>query len=222
MDMGVADDGIEELLLELSDRLQDVRAPGSWTGPRAEAWLDWAEGEADVTQAIAAYAEALTLKAQAKGLVKDVRARTRSRDEPPAARPGGLIAIGASPPAPAPRVLDAADPRLPAALESFVAAHRGRAAARSAAARLSERLQAVIDSVLRCEGDAAACADLQKNASLARAAEAARIAGAGDAMILDAIALARAGAGAWRAEAPLEGGSLPQLVVAASPRALTG
>uniref|UniRef100_UPI0028119535 TSCPD domain-containing protein n=1 Tax=Phenylobacterium sp. TaxID=1871053 RepID=UPI0028119535 len=48
-----------------------------------------------------------------------------------------------------------------------------------------------------CEGDAEACADPSRNASLTRAAEAARAAGASDAMILEAVALARAGETAW-------------------------
>jgi ribonucleoside-diphosphate reductase alpha chain len=222
MDDGVADAGFDERELELSDRLATVRAPGSWTGARTEAWVDWAHGEADVTQAIADYVEALTRKAQAKGIVKDVRARTRFRDELSAALTAGQIALGATPATARPRVIEASDAGLLGALEGCIAAHRGRAAARAAAALTAERLQAVMDAVLRCEGDPAACADLAKNATLARAAEAARAAGASDAMILDALALARAGVDAWRAELPAEPASRLELVAAAGPRGLAG
>jgi ribonucleoside-diphosphate reductase alpha chain len=54
-----------------------------------------------------------------------------------------------------------------------------------------------MDAILRCEGEPEACADPLRNTSLARAAEAARAGGASDAMILDAIALARAGHADW-------------------------
>jgi ribonucleoside-diphosphate reductase alpha chain len=218
---GAAQDGIEGRL-ELRDRDLLVRAPRAWTDARTEAWLDWAEGDADVTQAIADHVEALTLKAQAKGLVKDVRARTRFREELTEALTRGAIALSPAPSRPSPTVIEASDPGLAAALDALVARHRGRAAARAAAASLSERLQAVMDAVTRCEGDPAACADLAANASLARAAEAARAAGADDALILEAIALARAGEARWTVEPPAEEEAGLQLVVAAGPRALAG
>ena len=87
-------------------------------------------------------------------------------------------------------------------LAAFVAADRGRRAAAAAADALSARLHAVMDAVARCKGDADACADPGRNANLARAAEAARAAGATDALILETMALARAGERAWRAEPP--------------------
>src|SRR6478735_3104854 len=70
----------EELFLELPDRIAEVTAPTHWTGARLEAWLDWAEGETDMGEAVAQFVEGLTARAQAAGLVKDVRARTRFRD----------------------------------------------------------------------------------------------------------------------------------------------
>jgi ribonucleoside-diphosphate reductase alpha chain len=63
-----------------------------------------------------------------------------------------------------------------------------------------------MDAIARCEGDADACGDPAANPSLARAAESARSAGASDAMILDAMALARAGEALWDAQAEFEAG----------------
>jgi len=59
---------------------------------------------------------------------------------------------------------------------------------------LARRLAAVSDAVRRCHGDADACADPTANQVLARAAWAAREAGAADDAIQDAIAIGRAGA----------------------------
>jgi len=215
MDDGGANHDFEDRILELADGLAGVRAPSGWTAARAEAWLDWARGEVDVTQAMTAYAEALALQAQAKGLVKDARARGRFRDELTEALTRGAVAIGAPPSAAPAQVLTAEEPRTAAELRAHVAAWRGRAAARAASQRLAERLQAVVDAVLRCEGEAAACADPRKNASLARAAEAARAAGADDAAILEAVALARAGETAWTAEPPVGEAPGLALVIAA-------
>src|SRR5581483_11562291 len=83
-----------------------------------------------------------------------------------------------------------------------------------AAHELTRRMQAVMDAILRCDGDPAACADPQANPSLARAAEAVRTAGAPDALILEAIALARSGESVWEAEAPPTRDEALRLVVA--------
>ncbi|HEY3694918.1 ribonucleotide reductase [Phenylobacterium sp.] len=107
-------------------------------------------------------------------------------------------------------------------LAAFEAAHRGERLARIAAETLTLRLQAVIDAVLRCEGDVEACADPARNANLARAAETARAAGAPDALILDAVALARAGEDRWTATAAAEADDALALVVAVSDADLAG
>lgn len=214
--------GIEGRVLELSSGLVELQAPAAWTDARAEAWLDWADGEANVTEAITHYVEALALQAQARGIVKDARGRGRFRDELAEALARGVIAIGAPPPGSRPLVLGATAPHLSSALSAVTAQHRGQAAARAAARTLGDKLQAVMDAILRCEGDAEACADPRKNASLARAAEAARAAGADDAMILEAMALARAGESAWTAEPPPEDAQRLRLAVAASKRDLKG
>jgi ribonucleoside-diphosphate reductase alpha chain len=207
---------IETRALELGGRIAEAQGPAHWTNARLEAWVDWAGGATDVPAAIADYVEELTAQAQAKGLVRDVRARTRFRDGLTEALLSGVIAIGRAPGAP-PAVMDAADPALPAALARLTAEHRGRVAAEAAALELGRRMQAVMDAVLRCEGDPAACADPQANPSLARAAEAARAAGASDALIVEAVALARAGEAAWEAEPPPGVGEAVRLVVAGEP-----
>ena len=200
--------GIEGRTLELGDRLVEVEAPAHFTNARVEAWIDWAGGRTDLAMAIQEHAYDLAGKAQAKGLTKDLRARTRFREAIGEAMLLGVIALKA---AGAPlKVLEAGD----AALERLEAAHRGRDAARAAAGVLGDRLQAVMDAVSRCEGDRATCADPARNTSLARAAEAARAVGAADHTILDAIALTRAGVTAWSCAAPGVAPTTPVVTVA--------
>jgi ribonucleoside-diphosphate reductase alpha chain len=190
--------GIEGRIVERPDGLVEVEAPAHWTGARVEAWLDWAGGRADLAAAVIEYAETLTGRAQAKGLVKDLRARRRFREGLTEALLLGAVAI-ADGTRRTLRVLDAEAADLAPTLQALESAHRGREAAQAAAERLSARLQAVMDAILRCEGDAEACADPVRNSSLARAADAARSAGASDAAILDAVALARCGESLWPA-----------------------
>ncbi|MEO7379511.1 MAG: hypothetical protein ABIV23_05520, partial [Sphingomicrobium sp.] len=187
--------------------------PAHWTGARLEAWIDWADGETDMAEAVADYVEELTARAQARGLVKDVRGRTRFRDDLTAALRAGVLAIGHDRSSRTLRVVDAGSPEVAIA----VAMHRGEAAAQAAALELERRLQAVMDAILRCEGDAEACADPMRNPGLARAAEAARAAGAPDAMIFEAVTLAYAGEGAWEIVPPASGNGRARLVVAGAP-----
>jgi ribonucleoside-diphosphate reductase alpha chain len=222
MGVGAWRAGFEGRLLELSGGVAEAQAPGAWTDARTEAWIDWADGEADVSEAITHYVEALALQAQARGLVKDARARGRFRDELAQALADGRIALAAAPDRPRPLAVDAGAPHALPALKALVAQHRGEAAARAAAQALGARLQAVMDAILRCEGDAEACADPARNASLARAADAARTAGADDTTILEAIVLARAGETAWDCAAPPEPASGLRLVLAAGKRELQG
>ncbi|MBW8814669.1 MAG: ribonucleotide reductase [Caulobacterales bacterium] len=196
MDSETSRAGIEGRILELGDRLVEVEAPAHFTNARVEAWIDWAGGRTDLAAAILQYAYGLAGQAQSKGLTKDLRARTRFRENVTEAMLLGLIALK-----PAGQPLKQLEPG-EAALERMTAAHRGREAAQAAATRQGQRLQAVMDAVLRCEGDAAACADPLRNTSLARAVEAARAAGAEDATILEAIALARAGESVWLCAPP--------------------
>jgi hypothetical protein len=87
-------------------------------------------------------------------------------------------------------------------------------ATEAAAQEIGRRMQAVMDAIARCEGDPEACADPQANPSLARAAEAARAAGAPDDLILEAVALAHAGESAWEIALPAAAETGVRLVVA--------
>jgi ribonucleoside-diphosphate reductase alpha chain len=208
---------IEARTVERDGRLTDALAPAHWTAARLDAWIDWADGQTDIPAAVEAFVEDLTIRAQDKGLVRDVRARTRFRDQLTEALLAGVIAIGRAPGGVAPPVMEAGSPALASTLARLTAAHRGRAAAQAAALELGRRLQAVMDAVLRCEGDPVLCADPQGNPSLARAAEAARAAGASDALVLEAVAAARAGESAWEAEPPAPEAARIGLVVAGPP-----
>ncbi|MBL8553063.1 MAG: ribonucleotide reductase [Phenylobacterium sp.] len=214
MDSETSRAGIEGRILELGDRLVEVEAPAHFTGARVEAWVDWAGGRTDLADAILEAAHEISASAQTKGLTPDLKTRTTFRGHLAEAMLLGHVAL--SPAAPTLKVLEPGDE----ALERVTAAHRGREAAQAAAALTSGRLQAVMDAVLRCEGDAEACADLTRNASLARAADAARAAGAADATILDAIALARAGETAWLCSAPPPAPATPLVAPGATGAAL--
>jgi ribonucleoside-diphosphate reductase alpha chain len=200
----------ESLFLELPDRVVEAASPAHWTGARLEAWMEWAQGETDMAEAVAQFVEDLTGKAQAAGLVKDVRGRTRFRDDLTAGLAAGVLAIGHPRRGRALWVVDAGSPEIALA----VAQHRGEAAAEVAAVELERRLQAVMAAVLRCEGDPDACADPARNPGLARAADAARGAGAPDATILEAITLARSGESAWEIVPPAFTSGGVRLVVA--------
>jgi len=213
-------DGIEARTLELADRAVRVLAPAGWTDAQVEAWIDWAGGETDVVAAIEEFAETLARRAQTKGLVAD-GARDSFREGLAAALLRGAVAICAAPQARSPDVLDLSRAGATQALEALVAIHRGETAAAMAAETLAARLQTVMEAVLRCEGDRSACADPAHNPSLARAAHAAAAAGASPAMILDAVALARGGEGAWRAAPPAAAGQTLR-AIAATPAGLEG
>jgi len=203
----------EGRILELGDRLLEVEAPAHWTTAQVEAWLDWAAGRTDIAGAVGEAVEAITLNAQARGLLRDIRARTQFRDALTEALLCGQIGLAAGG-GPAPRVADAGAADGQRALAALVESHLAEAAMQAGAAELAGRLQAVMEAVLRCEGEAAACADPTQNVTLGRAAEQARSAGASDAMILEAVALARAGEPCWPCAGPPRASSGLSLVVA--------
>ncbi|WP_337187310.1 ribonucleotide reductase [Phenylobacterium sp.] len=183
--------GIEGRILELADRLVEVEAPIHFTNARVEAWIEWAGGRTDLATAIADHAHELAARAQDRGLTRNLRERTRLRESVAEGLRLGWLAL--APRRPPPLRLEGGA----GALDRMVADHRGRQAANAAAAAMAARLQAVMDAVLRCAGEPEACADPARNPGLARAAEAARTAGADDSLILDAVALARSGVGDW-------------------------
>ena len=89
---------IEARTVDLGGRLTEVLAPAHWSNARLDAWIDWATSlgqgrAADIPAVVADVVEELTARAQAKGLVKDVRARTRFRDELTEALLTGTIAV---------------------------------------------------------------------------------------------------------------------------------
>ncbi|WP_312166227.1 ribonucleotide reductase [Phenylobacterium sp.] len=193
---------IERRTLERASSVAEVLAPASWTDARVEAWLDWLGEEADLPAAIFRFAEDLVQLGDARGLFETARARAAFRRDLGAAMLAGQIAMTAARPDPATPVVQTGEAECAGALAALRAQHRGRAMARAAAREMGARLQAVMDSILRCQGDPAACADLRANANLARSAEAARAVGATDSMILEAISLAKAGELEWAAADP--------------------
>lgn len=194
---------IERRILERTSTVLEVLAPASWSDARVEAWIEFVGGEPDLPAGLFKYAESLVQRGEALGLFESVTARSAFRRDLGAAMLAGQIAISEPKAGARLALTKAGAAECVGALSTLRAEHRGRAMARASVRELSRRLQAVMDAVLRCEGDPAACADPQSNASLARAAEAARAAGAGDELILDAIALARAGEDQWTAAAPV-------------------
>jgi len=192
---------VERRTLERRGDVVEVAAPSAWPNAQVEAWLDWAGGDTDLPAAIFRFAEAQVKSGQRLGLFEGVGARGRFRRELGAALLAGRIALRAVSPA-TPDQLE--DPEtLLEGLARYRAAYRGRRSAIEAAAVLGERLQALADAIHRCHGDPDACADPQRNPSLARAAEAARATGASDWAILDAISLAKAGETRLPAAAPI-------------------
>jgi ribonucleoside-diphosphate reductase alpha chain len=183
--------GIEGRILELADRLVEVEAPVHFTNARVEAWIDWAGGRTDLASVFSAYAHDLAARAGERGLTPTLQDRTRFREGVAEGLRMGWLALAARRP---PLALLNGDS---ASLKRFAADHRGRQAARTSSIQMAIRLQAVMDAVLRCEGEDSACADPLHNPGLARAIEAARAGGADDSLISDAIALARSGGAHW-------------------------
>ena len=181
---------MERRSLERSGDVVEVLAPASWPNARVEAWVDWAGGDTDIPAAIFRFAEELVQAGQKGDLFAGVGARGRFRRELGAALVAGRIALRR---VALPGLHTVAAAETSERLARLRAEHRGRQAAVEAAQALAQRLQGVVDAVHRCHGDPDACADPQRNPSLARAAEAARAAGASDAAILDVLSLARAG-----------------------------
>ncbi len=189
----------ERRLLERASGLLDVLAPEAWTDAQVEAWLDWAGDGPDLPASIFARADVIAAAGDAKGLFADPATRSAFRRDLGAALMSGQIALS-DPVAGAGLQALAVDDL--EALRRLRGKSRGQRVAHAAASELARRLQGVMDAIDRCEGDPRACADPQSNISLARAAESARNAGATDAMILDAIALAGAGERVWEVELP--------------------
>jgi len=200
--------------IERASGLVEVLAPCDWSSARIEAWLDWADerglaGSPDAESGIllggpAAYADHLAGSGLVAGLFDTPVDASRFRDDLIAtmiggmASPGGPVRLAA---AAHQEPVDLAAIELEAALSEHLGLSRRNAAVADALEAATTRLQAVMDAVRRCEGDADACADPSKNAALGRAGRAAREAGVSDRLIAEAIALARRGESEWAAVA---------------------
>ena len=187
----------------------DALIPIAWPNAQAEAWIDWSETQtasaADASLALAGgparYAEALVEKGLALGVFGSTADATNFGEEIVASLMAGLAAPVASLTGRDLETIDPDEDHGPEKLRLWVAARRSAEAARMATGLLQAKLAAVAEAVLRCEGPAADCSDPANNPALARAAHAARQAGADDQNILDVIVLAGGGE-AYKPAAP--------------------
>ena len=194
--------------IELASAAVEVVAPRDWTSAQIEAWLAWADRSALVGDdeepsgevlngALGAYADRITDKGRALDLFDDEASAANFREALLASLAQGLAAPAAPFTDCVSPALAFASPEFALALRTRQLALRERRASAEAAPVLAAKLQAVMDAIARCEGEADACADPRKNAALGRAARAARDAGASDSLIRRAIALARADERVW-------------------------
>ena len=181
--------------------LSGVVAPPGWSDARVESWLAWGRQThppiprgtpkllaADTFTnpllggAPARFAASLTAQGWMLGLFDRQADATAFRQALFDAMAHGRLAF-ADARHPAAATIDLSDP----AFDTVAAAHYGAAlAARRGTDTLLTALAAVGEAVRRCEGEG--CADPAQNSALARAAARARLAGADNAAILDAIA----------------------------------
>ena len=208
---------LERRTVERANSVVSVITPSGWTDVRVEAWLDWIDDQPTdlprLSEALASpspvldgaidrWAARLAAWGRALGVFGSEKDARAFADDLTASVLLGLGAPGASradgarihpiaddPHGPAPKDLaarlDLADERL--AFDAETRRRQGEAMAVSALHRVCSALNAVSDAVARCEGPEADCSDPTTNPALARAAWAARQAGADDAAILRAI-----------------------------------
>jgi ribonucleoside-diphosphate reductase alpha chain len=203
---------LELRTLEASGDLIGVLAPRSMPSAQVQAWLDWADSQpastTPETTALAPLPNVLRSASQPAGLLGGGPLRLAQRlaeagwrggmfdrpadagafrDELYALQASGIVAL-ASPKEPRPvPVIDLSVPDGEKALAGFTAEFEAAELARLAQGELRRRLQAISGAVQRCQGDPSACSTPSGNPALARAARAARMAGASDAAIMDAI-----------------------------------
>jgi len=204
--------------IERPDRFIETLAPLGWPDARVEAWLDWAppgasDPESPLDGALERHAARLTKAGREAGLfASEADARAFAADLVDSMLAGYAAPAGPAAALPAPLHVSTIEFR--AAAAEHVSLARADRLAREAASRLDAALTAVADSVLRCEGDARACADPSRNVALARAAQKARAAGASDASIADAVASAGAPGFSTSAARPA---TIPPLLALAEP-----
>jgi ribonucleoside-diphosphate reductase alpha chain len=207
-----ADIDLEQHTLVRADGPLAVLAPVGWTAARIEAWLDWSDalaqsrsgakvgtgGRLGASKALdggpQTHADRLAARSLFIGLFESKDDAANFRNAWLAALIGGVVAPQAGSSAGALDLIDLASPEAVTELDAWRAKRRAEAAAQAAGASLAHRLFAVSDAVARCKAKGDACADPARNPALARAARAAKLAGAPDALVFDAIALGREGA----------------------------
>lgn len=188
--------------IERADRISSVRAPDGWTDVQVEAWLDWADAE-----------QLPTGGDHPLLLAVSTWARRRCRAEHEAEALAATMLLGlASPARPleiSARVTILTDPDASNYLGEEAARRRAGRLAAGAVDAVATALADVRDAVARCEGPRSDCSDPLSNPALARAAHAARRAGACDADIY------RAAQGERFEVRPEEAPALPPLLVLA-------
>ena len=164
--------------IERADRIVTVRAPDGWTDVQVEAWLDWADAEGLTTDGDDPLAGMTITWGQRLCPDKaEALAATLLLGLASPARTSGF-AVG---------LIDLSEPDAARRLQAESALRRGERLAAGAVEAVAAALERVTDAVSRCEGPRADCADPQRNPALARAAIAARRAGAADADIVRAM-----------------------------------
>jgi ribonucleoside-diphosphate reductase alpha chain len=208
-----ADIDLEPHTVARADGPFAVLAPLGWTAARIQAWLDWSDqmaahartggrlgpgGLMGASKALnggpQAHADRLAARSLFIGLFETKDDAAHFRNAWLAALLGGVAAPQGSQIG---RAIDLIDLGAEAALvdlDAWRAKRRAEAAAEAAGAALVQRLAAVSDAVARCKAKGDACADPARNLALARAARAAKLAGAPDALVFDAINLGSQGA----------------------------
>ncbi|WP_029416127.1 TSCPD domain-containing protein [Brevundimonas bacteroides] len=209
---------LERRAVERANGVVDAVTPSGWTDARVEAWLDWADALptdrprlSDIAAspspvlggAIDRWAGRLAAWGRALGVFASNKDARAFADDLAASVVLGLAAPGASrfdgarvhPVADDPQGETASPPvarpedaTARTAFDAETRRRQGEAMAAISLGRVCAALNGVADAVARCEGPAADCADPAANPALARAAWAARQAGADDAAILRAIA----------------------------------
>ena len=191
----------ERRALERPSGVLEVLAPSAWSDARVESWLEWAGENPDLPSALFRRADSIATQAEILGFI-ETDDHSDFRRDLGAALASGRLAVAEPKVGDLPRLVPADRGDLVQTLQALRSERRGRAAAQGAALEVGRRLQSVMDAINRCEGDASACSDPMSNPTLARAVEAARSAGARDALILEAITLARSGESTWDAVLP--------------------
>jgi ribonucleoside-diphosphate reductase alpha chain len=164
--------------IERADRVVTLCAPEGWSDVQVEAWLDWADIEGLSTEGEDPLAEMAV--AFGRRLCPD--------------QAGALAAsmlLGLATPARTSRfaagLVDLSDPGAARQLRAESALRRAERLTTRAVEAVAATLERVTEAVSRCDGPRADCADPQRNPALARAALAARRAGAADADIIRAM-----------------------------------